>query len=76
MIEKIKDWSAKAYRATDCRGYARIDFFLDQKGELYINEINSLPGFTNISMYPKLMESAGIKYEDLITRIIKLALGK
>lgn len=73
VVAKIKDWAKKAYRATGCRGYGRVDFFLAPNGELYINEINTLPGFTKISMFPKLMQKVGISYKDLITRIIELA---
>lgn len=74
LSRKIKDWAKKAYKITGCKGYARVDFFLDRKGELYINEINTLPGFTAISMFPKLMEASGINYKYLITKIIELGL--
>jgi len=76
QIKTLKEWAEKAYRTTGCKGYARVDFFLDQEGQIYINEINTLPGFTKISMFPKMMEAKGIPYNDLITRIIELALGK
>lgn len=73
IYKEIKQIARKAYLATGCRGYARIDFFLaDDK--IYINEINTLPGFTSISMFPKLMAATGIEYKDLITKIINLAL--
>jgi D-alanine-D-alanine ligase len=72
-IKKIKDMAQKAYKVTGCCGYARVDFLLDDKN-IYINEINTLPGFTKISMFPKMMEAIGIKYKDLITKIIDLAL--
>jgi len=75
MSYKIKEMAACAYKATNCCGYARVDFLLDKNGQLFINEINTLPGFTNASMFPKLMEDAGIKYTQLITKIINLALG-
>lgn len=74
LCQKIRNWAKKAYKITGCKGYARVDFFLDKKGELYINEINTLPGFTLISMFPKLMEATGISYKDLITKIIELGL--
>jgi D-alanine-D-alanine ligase len=74
LSRNIKNWAKKAYKITGCKGYARVDFFLDQKSELYINEINTLPGFTSISMFPKLMEASGINYKDLITKIIELGL--
>ncbi len=73
-INKLKELAKKAYQITGCRGYARIDFLMDQKRNIYISEINTLPGFTKISMFPKLMQKAGISYRDLITHIIKLAL--
>lgn len=76
QIEKIKKMAETAYRCTKCQGYARVDFLLDQNGEIYINEINTLPGFTKISMFPKLMQELGITYKDLITRIINLAFEK
>jgi D-alanine-D-alanine ligase len=73
QISEVKDLARKPYIATGCSGYARIDFLLDGN-KFYINEINTLPGFTSISMFPKLMENMGIKYKDLITKIIDLAL--
>lgn len=73
-IKEIKKMAKISYRATGCCGYARIDFFLAKDEEIYINEINTLPGFTKISMFPKMMEACGIKYRDLITKIINLAL--
>lgn len=72
--DKFKKLAQKAYVATGCRGYARVDFFLDQNNNIYINEINTLPGFTAISMFPKMMADIGINYKDLITKIIDLAL--
>ncbi|MCL5410261.1 MAG: D-alanine--D-alanine ligase [Patescibacteria group bacterium] len=72
--DEIKEMAEKAYKVTGCRGYARIDFLMDGGGKIYINEINSLPGFTKISMFPKMMQAIGINYKDLITRIIQLAL--
>ena len=66
-----------AFLALECSGLARVDFFLDrQSGEFYFNEINTLPGFTSISMYPKMMEASGMAYRDLITRLIEHALER
>ena len=62
----------KVYKMCGCSGFARVDFFV-QNGEVFINEINTLPGFTDISMYPKLMAHVGIEYKELITKIIELA---
>jgi D-alanine-D-alanine ligase len=66
-----------AFLAVDAAGLARVDFLLDRdSGELYLNEINTLPGFTDISMYPKLWQAAGLSYPDLIDRLIELALER
>lgn len=74
VVDKIKEYSKKAFRATRCRGYARVDLFLTKDGDLYVNEINALPGFTYISMFPKALGAMGITYKDLITRIIELGI--
>ncbi|SEM07161.1 D-alanine-D-alanine ligase [Syntrophus gentianae] len=70
--EEIKKITEKVYHLCDCKGFARVDYLLADN-EVYLNEINTLPGFTDISMFPMLMKSAGINYKDLITKIIKLA---
>ncbi len=72
----VRQYSAKAYHATRGWGMARIDFFVTETGEVYLNEINAIPGFTNISMYPKLWRHHGISYPELIDRLISLALEK
>ena len=74
VVAQLQDYARRAYRATECRGMARVDFFIDQQGAIYLNEINSIPGFTNISMYPKLWRHAGISYPQLVSRLIDLAL--
>lgn len=74
LVKEIQKLAKKAYKAADCRGFARIDFFVDEKNEkIYINEINTIPGFTQISMYPKLIEKTGISYKDLLTKLIEFA---
>ena len=71
--KKIQHISIDAYRAIDCSGMARVDFFLEEKtGRLYLNEINTIPGFTEISMYPKLWELSRISFPRLIERLIQL----
>ena len=71
---KIKYLAEKAFKVVDGTGLARIDFFLEDKtDELYINEINTMPGFTEISMYPKLCEAGNINYKDLISNLIESA---
>jgi D-alanine-D-alanine ligase len=72
--EEIKEMARKAYKVTGCKGYSRIDFLMDGNEKIYINEINTLPGFTKISMFPKMMGATGVTYKDLITKIINLAL--
>jgi len=76
QVNQLKEMAETAYCITGCKGYARIDFFMDQNGQIYINEINTLPGFTKISMFPQLMQALGFSYQDLITEIIQLALKK
>ncbi len=72
--EDIKRKAVEIYKAFDCRGLSRVDFFYSDDGEVVFNEINTLPGFTNISMFPKLWEVAGIGYTELIDRLINLAM--
>ena len=73
----IRRMSVAAFRALDLSGLARVDFFLDRDtGEVYLNEVNTLPGFTAISMYPKLWEASGLPYPQLIDRLIELALER
>ncbi len=75
--EEVRRLSVEAFRAIDCAGMARVDFFLERgTGKLYVNEINTIPGFTKISMYPKLWEATGIPYPQLIDRLIELALER
>ncbi len=77
MTARIREMAVKAYRAIDCAGMARVDFLLSgETGELYLNEINTIPGFTSISMYPKLWEATGVPYERLLSWLIDLALER
>lgn len=73
---RLREMALEAYRAIDCAGFARIDFFLLPDGRCLLNEVNTIPGFTPMSMYPKLWEYAGLSYRDLITRLIELALER
>ena len=69
--------AVEAFRAIDCAGMARVDFFLEKKtGKIYVNEINTIPGFTAISMYPRMWEASGLSYPRLIDRLIELALER
>lgn len=75
LIETVRSTAVRAYKALDCSGLSRIDFFIDRDtGELYINEINTLPGFTSISMFPKMCEKAGLKFAELINLLIEEAI--
>ncbi|MEO5979179.1 MAG: D-alanine--D-alanine ligase family protein [Chryseolinea sp.] len=73
VIEKIRKISQRAFEALHCEDFSRIDLFLDKKGNVYINEINTIPGFTNSSMYPMMWKERGISFSDLITRLLNLA---
>lgn len=77
--EKVKEMqqvALDAFQTLQCEGLARVDFFLTEDGQIYVNEINTLPGFTKISMYPKLWEISGIGYTDLISQLIELAVER
>jgi len=77
ISEKIKNMAIKAYKIMGCEGLARIDFFVREKdSEVILNEINTMPGFTDISMYPKLMEKSGIACSELLDKLIDLALER
>jgi D-alanine-D-alanine ligase len=75
--ERIRELALAAYKAIDCAGLARVDFFLDKdSGEVFLNELNSMPGFTQISMYPQLWKATGLPGEELVDRLIELALER
>lgn len=77
MTDRVRNLAVRAYQAIDCAGMARADLLLSgETGKLYINELNTIPGFTKISMYPKLWEASGISYPELIDRLIELALER
>src|ERR1700680_4577148 len=77
QVRQFKEYAVRAFRSLECRGMARVDFFLENKtGRIYLNEINTIPGFTSISMYPKLWEASGLAYRDLLGRLIGLALAE
>jgi D-alanine-D-alanine ligase len=70
VLEQIKDLALRAFKAANCSGLARVDFFYSDNGEIFINEINTMPGFTPTSVYPKLMQQIGISYSELITKLL------
>ena len=77
VSECIRDYAVRAYKAIDCAGMARVDFFVEKDtNRVYLNELNSIPGFTKISMYPKLWEASGLPYSKLVDRLVKLAMER
>jgi D-alanine-D-alanine ligase len=77
IIERIQEMAITAYQAINSSGLSRVDFFLHREtGEIFINEINTMPGFTAFSMYPKMWESAGLSYTDLISELIELGMDR
>jgi D-alanine-D-alanine ligase len=74
---RVRQFAVRAFKAIDCAGMARVDFLMDRPtGKIYVNEINTIPGFTSISMYPKLWEATGVPYRELLDRLIELALER
>lgn len=76
LQEKIKNLAIKAYKTLNCEGMARADMFLCKDNKIYVNELNTIPGFTKNSMYPKLWEASGISYKNLVTKLIELSLER
>jgi D-alanine-D-alanine ligase len=77
QTRRVQELAIAAFQAIDCTGMARVDFFLEKgTGKVFVNEINTIPGFTKISMYPKLWEASGISYSELIDRLLQLALKR
>jgi D-alanine-D-alanine ligase len=75
--KQVQSLAVRAFKATDCAGMARVDFLLDRdRDELYLNELNTIPGFTSISMYPKLWDASGMPYPALVDRLVELALER
>jgi len=75
-LGEVQRLAVAGFRAIDCAGMARVDFFLEPDGGVYLNEVNTIPGFTKISMYPKLWEASGLTYPQLIDRLIELAIER
>ena len=77
LINKIRESAVTAYKSLDGAGLARVDFFVEKEtNNIIINEINTLPGFTSISMYPKLWEATGLPYSQLLDQLIELAMER
>ena len=75
-IEKIRTLSVRCFQALQCQDFARVDLFLTDNGEIFINEINTIPGFTNSSMYPMMWKEKGISFTDLISKLIELSMHR
>ncbi len=77
VTERVRQLAIAAFQAIDCAGMARVDFFVARDfGKIYVNEINTIPGFTAISMYPKLWQASGLSYPALLDRLISLAIER
>ncbi len=74
MTKALRETALQAYKAFNCKGLARVDFFVTDDGTIYVNELNNLPGFTELSVYPKLMDQLGIPYSELLEQLIEQAL--
>ena len=73
-MQEIKQTAKTIYRALGCRGFARVDMFLTPDGEIVFNEVNTIPGFTEHSRYPRMMKAAGLEFPEILERIIRLAM--
>lgn len=76
LVKKIQETAVKAFQVLECEGMSRVDFFVKENGSFCVNEINTIPGFTNISMYPKMWQASGIPYPKLIDRLVQLAIER
>jgi D-alanine-D-alanine ligase len=76
-VREAQELGVRVFQAVDASGYARVDFLMDRKsGRMFVNEINTIPGFTSISMFPKLWDASGIEYDDLLSQLVDLALDR
>jgi D-alanine-D-alanine ligase len=75
-VKKVQELAIRTFEVLECQGLSRVDFFLKDDGTVIVNEINTMPGFTRISMYPKLWEATGLNYTRLIDRLIELAIER
>jgi D-alanine-D-alanine ligase len=77
IVERLQEYAIRAFKAVDCEGMGRVDFLMEKStGQISVSEINTIPGFTQISMYPRLWEVSGIKYPQLVSKLIGLALER
>jgi D-alanine-D-alanine ligase len=76
VVHRVRDLAARTFEALGCEGLARVDFFVRPDGEVLVNEINTMPGFTPISMYPRMWAATGLDYRALVDRLVQLALRR
>jgi D-alanine-D-alanine ligase len=76
LTARFRELAIEAFRAIDCAGMARVDFFLEEGGRILVNEINTIPGFTSTSGYARMWEATGLAYPDLVERLVELALER
>jgi D-alanine-D-alanine ligase len=76
LLDEIKKIAIKTFQALCCEGMARVDFFIRNNSEIFVNEVNTIPGFTSISMYPKMWEASGLPYHTLLDKLISLAIDR
>jgi D-alanine-D-alanine ligase len=76
VIAELREMACRAFTALDCAGLARVDFFVRPDGSLVVNEMNTMPGFTPISMFPRMWAASGIPYPDLLARLVRTALAR
>ena len=76
VVQRVQDMSLRAFRALGCEAMARVDFFLRPDMSVVVNEVNTIPGFTNISMYPLAFKASGVSYPELVDRLIRHALAR
>lgn len=76
IAERVRAMAVEAFQGLSCRGLARVDFFLSEQGELFVNEVNTLPGFTSISLFPRMFEASGVSIKDQVAHLVKLALAR
>jgi D-alanine-D-alanine ligase len=76
VVHRVRDLAARTFEAFGCEGLARVDFFVTDDGDVLVNEINTMPGFTPVSMYPRMWQATGLSYSDLVDRLVRLALAR
>jgi len=76
VVHRVRELAARTFEAFGCEGLARVDFFVDDDGEVLVNEINTMPGFTPVSMYPRMWQATGLGYPELVDRLLRLALTR